>query len=286
MTLSHPVAAALLRTNPIVKRRSGFASLVHQTCTKHAIMSALPEELWRRILEIGVERSNLSYKDLCCLSISCRRFHRLSDEDSLWSSLLSSDFPQHNNSDPSFLSTSRSSSSKTLYKIRYEKDRTRKLAAHRRAVLRSESVIAQHSRKLQELQIQRKKETQKIEAAALELLNLRKARLASVAMKVWQPEVIQGRQKQIVEQYAVPVDSRINALEMEVKLCKQQIVVFDKAHRDGMQRLEVAKEQLLAMEYHPLRDYSAIVYVSALFRSLSAPSYIEMVVKFDCSGDC
>lgn len=45
---------------------------------------------------------------------------------------------------------------------------------------------------------------------------------------MWQPEVIRGRQKQIVEQCAVPVDSRINALEMELKLCKQQVIVLEK----------------------------------------------------------
>lgn len=54
-------------------------------------------------------------------------------------------------------------------------------------------------------------------------------REASVALKVWQPEVIRGRQKQIVEQCVVPVESRIRALEMELKLCKQQILGFEKA---------------------------------------------------------
>lgn len=51
-----------------------------------------------------------------------------------------------------------------------------------------------------------------------------------MALNVWQPEVIRGRHKQIVEQCAVPADSRIHALEMEVRLCKQQLVGLDKAY--------------------------------------------------------
>lgn len=76
-------------------------------------MSLLPDELWRRILEIGVQSGGFSYKDLCCLSISCRRFHRLSDEDLLWSHLLSADFPSSSSS------SAPSSNPKSLYKLRY-----------------------------------------------------------------------------------------------------------------------------------------------------------------------
>lgn len=54
-------------------------------------------------------------------------------------------------------------------------------------------------------------------------------REATVALNVWQPEVIRGRQKQIVEQCSVSVDSRSRALDMELKLCKQQIAIFQKA---------------------------------------------------------
>lgn len=54
-------------------------------------------------------------------------------------------------------------------------------------------------------------------------------RQASVALNVWQPEVVRGRQKQIVEQCDVPAESRIIALEMELRLCKKQITVYDKA---------------------------------------------------------
>ena len=54
-------------------------------------------------------------------------------------------------------------------------------------------------------------------------------RQASVAFNVWQPEVVRGRQKQMVEQNAVPVEGRLRALEMEIKLCKQQITGVNRA---------------------------------------------------------
>lgn len=59
---------------------------------------------------------------------------------------------------------------------RFERDRARKLAAHRRAVLRIESQIAEHSRKLQEIQLRAAEETEKMKTAVAELSNLRKAR--------------------------------------------------------------------------------------------------------------
>ncbi|THG00245.1 hypothetical protein TEA_000699 [Camellia sinensis var. sinensis] len=188
-------------------------------------MSVLPEELWRRILEIGVvETPNLlNFKDLCCLSITCKRLYRLSNDPSLW----------------------------------FERGKARKLAAHHRAVLRIESQIAEHSRKLQEIQLRSVEETEKMKATGAELSNLRKVRQASVALNVWQPEVVRGRHKQIVEQCVVPADSRIHALEMELRLCKQQITGLDKAYRDEKRRLNAAKEQLASVKYHPVRDYSS-----------------------------
>lgn len=223
----------------------------------------------------------LSFKDVCCTSICCKRLHRLSNEPSLWSSLLSSDFP---------LRPTTSNPSKALYQSWYEKDKAKRSAAHTRAVLRIESRVAEHSRRLEELRMLRGEETTKFNGAAAELSNLHKVRQASVALNVWQPEVIRGRQKQIVEQCSVPVDSRINALEMELKLCKQHLIVFEKNYvsvvsisastawffsigekpldsphelcvlpqRDERRRLEQAKEQLLSMKYHPLQDFPVV----------------------------
>lgn len=55
-------------------------------------------------------------------------------------------------------------------------------------------------------------------------------RQASVALNVWQPEVVRGRHKDVVEQSVVPVESRVHAMEMELKLCRQQISGFERAY--------------------------------------------------------
>ncbi|KAK9951494.1 hypothetical protein M0R45_006932 [Rubus argutus] len=219
-------------------------------------MPLLPDELWRRILEIGVQSGGFSYKDLCCLSISCRRFHRLSDEDVLWSHLLSSDFPSSSSSSSS--SSASSLTPKSLYKLRFDRDRNKKIAAHQRLVLRKESQILEHSRKLRDMKIRLSQETQKMQATLVGFSNIHKSRQASVALNVWQPEIIRGRQKQLVEQCVVPAESRLHALEMELRLCKQQISGLEKAYKDEKQRLSLAEEELQSIRYHPLRDHKPL----------------------------
>nr|GLL25151.1 F-box protein SKIP24 [Ipomoea trifida] len=133
----------------------------------------------------------------------------------------------------------------------YERDRERKRLAHKRAVLRMESEVAEHRRKIQELELQLAEEKEKMKSAIAELSNLRRVRQASVALNAWQLDVIRGRQKQVVEQCNVPVDSRINSTEMELRLCRQQIEGFNKALRVEVRRLEAAKEKLASVKYHP-----------------------------------
>ncbi|KAI3768246.1 hypothetical protein L2E82_18771 [Cichorium intybus] len=203
---------------------------------------SLPDELWRWVLELGVETSSLTYKDVCCISMASRRLNRLSKEDIIWSKLLSSDFP-------TTPSSSTSLSPKSIYQTRFEKDKAKKRLAEKRAVLRIESQIHEHKRKVKEIEVQLVEENEKIKAAIDELKNLQKVREASTALKVWQPEVVHGRHRQIVEHCSVPVDSRINALEMEIKLCKQQILGFLKARRDESERVEGAKERLSKVKY-------------------------------------
>ncbi|XP_065636204.1 F-box protein SKIP24 [Quercus suber] len=133
--------------------------------------SFLPDELWRRILEIGIKTSGFRYKDLCSISISCRRLHRLSNENSLWSHLLSSDFPSSSSSSSS--SSTTKSSTKTLYRERFERDREKKLAVNRRIVLRKESQIVEHSRKIREIETRLADENHKLKTTVSELSHLR-----------------------------------------------------------------------------------------------------------------
>ncbi|KAF3441468.1 hypothetical protein FNV43_RR15382 [Rhamnella rubrinervis] len=215
-------------------------------------MTSLPDELWSRILEVGVQSRGFTYKDLCCLSISCRRLQRLSDDDSLWSHLLSSDFPLDSSSASSLITA------KALYKLRFAKDREKKIAAQRRALLRKESQIAEHTRKLQELETRLEEEQSKMRATLSELSNLRKVREASVALNVWQPEVVRGRHKELVEQSVVPVEFRVHALEMEFRVCKQQILGMEKTYNDEKRRLYRANEELSTMKYHPFHNFETI----------------------------
>ncbi|KAH9621335.1 hypothetical protein KSS87_015081 [Heliosperma pusillum] len=122
--------------------------------------------------------------------------------------------------------------------------------------MRAESIVAEHGRRLDDFRLRRVNEEERIHRVVSKLNNSRRARQASVALNLWQPEVVRGRQKQIVEQCAVPIDSRINALEMELKLCKQQMIDFERAYRAEKGRLDQAKEQLTSLKYHPLPDHS------------------------------
>ncbi|KAL3637016.1 hypothetical protein CASFOL_019315 [Castilleja foliolosa] len=232
-------------------------------------MSVLPDELWTRIMEIGVDTKTLNCKNLCCLSITSRRLRRLAADDMLWSPLLLSDYPssgddsnQINNINIRNINYASSSIAangkfKSLYKIRYEKDKERKRLAHRRVVLRMESEIAECLRKIQEIKLRASEEKEKMNKAVVELMNLHKIRQASVALNVWQPEIIRGRQREMVQQSNVPVDIRINALEMELNLCKQQIAGFDKALRGQIRRLQASEEELASVKYHPLQEFSS-----------------------------
>ncbi|XP_010475681.1 PREDICTED: F-box protein SKIP24-like isoform X2 [Camelina sativa] len=215
----------------------------------------IPDELWRKILEIGVKSSAFSYKDLCCISISSHRLRRLSSDDCFWDLLLFHDFPTH------IISASSSQSqspTKFIYKTRFERDKERKLAAHRRALLRKESEISEWRRRIRELESRLSEEADRLQSASLEFSNLHKVRQASVALKVWQPEIVRGRQKQLVEQNAVPVEGRLRAVEMEIKLCKQQIMGVNRELREVKHRFDIAIKELESMKYHPLRDYNSI----------------------------
>ncbi|GAU24031.1 hypothetical protein TSUD_328350 [Trifolium subterraneum] len=140
-----------------------------------------------------------------------------------------------------------------FFVFRYSRYKEWKIAAHRRVVLRKKSQIAEHHRKLLLFHTQVSLEKSKAIDISFELSHLRRIREASVALNVWQPEDVRGSQKQMVEQCVVPAESRIRALEMELRLFKQQILWLEKSHRDEKRRLDTAKEELEYMKYHPLR---------------------------------
>ncbi|OAY76402.1 F-box protein SKIP24 isoform X2 [Ananas comosus] len=217
-------------------------------------MSTLPDEVWLRILELGAASSILGYRDLCRVAIASRRLNRLSQEPSLWGALLALDFPFSGSETPS----------KSLYKIKFEKDKARRIAMRRMAVIGAEERVLLTKKKLADLELSMAREGERMKATLEELENLERVRSASVALNVWQPEVVRGRQKQIVEQCTVPVESRLNALRMEARVCKKQIETFKKAYHNEKLKLSEYEEKLRSLKYHPLSSDQLIGTVDSL----------------------
>lgn len=208
----------------------------------------IPDEIWSKILVLGVTKSLINYRDLCSLSITSRRLRRLSGHPSLWSTLISLDFPNSSssNSDPP---------SKSLYKLRFERGKAKRMLAWRREVLILESNLEVCRRKVRELEGLILKESERMKMVMKEFHDLERVRRASVALNVWQPEVVRGSQNQIIQQCTVPIESRFSSINMEIKLCKQQIAIYKKAYSDQKVKLEKGEETLKSMKYHPIKNF-------------------------------
>lgn len=216
--------------------------------------SDLPDELWARILELGAASAALGFRDLCCLAIASRRLRRLSLHPSLWSSLLSRDFPSQ--SQPSSSQQLQLVDPKSLYKTKFERHKLRMAEARRRAVYEEEGRLLACRKRLTELEGNIRAEGDRMKAAAQELDNLERVRRASVALNVWQPQVVRGRQKQLVQQCTVPVDSRLSDLRMELNVCKQQIATYKNVYNKEKLKLNECEEALRRAKYHPLQNSS------------------------------
>ncbi|GJN17372.1 hypothetical protein PR202_gb04432 [Eleusine coracana subsp. coracana] len=212
--------------------------------------SDLPDELWARILELGATSSALGFRDLCCLAIASRRLGRLSLHPPLWSALLARDFPSSSSSQQQ----QEEIHPKSQYKTKFERHKLQMAKARRRAVFEAESRVLACKKRLVELEQSMRKEGERMKAAAQELENLERVRRASVALNVWQPQVVRGRQKQMVQQCTVPVDSRLRDLNMELKVCKQQIATYTNVYNKEKEKLNEYEESLKRAKYHPLQD--------------------------------
>ncbi|VAH81032.1 unnamed protein product [Triticum turgidum subsp. durum] len=219
--------------------------------------SDLPDELWARVLELGAASAALGFRDLCCLAIASRRLRRLSLHPALWSGLLSRDFPSQSqpSSFPSSSSQQQQPDPKSLYRTKFERHKLRMAEARRRAVYEAEGRVVACRRRLTELEESMCAEGDRIKATAQELDSLERVR-ASVALNVWQPQVVHGRQKQLVQQCTVPVDSRLSALHMELKVCKQQIATYKNAYNKEKLKLNEYEEALRRAKYHPMQNCS------------------------------
>ncbi|CAO2171840.1 unnamed protein product, partial [Urochloa humidicola] len=240
------------RASPPRRRSICFRALPTQP--KGAMSASdLPDELWARVLELGATSSALGFRDLCCLAIASPRLGRISLHPALWSALLSRDFPSQ--SQPSSSSSiSQQQHPKSLYKTKFERHKVRMAEARRRAVFEAEARVLACRRRLAELEDSMRAEGKRMKAAAQEVDNLERVRRASVALNVWQPQVVHGRQKQLVQQCTVPVDSRLSDLNMELKVCKQQIATYKNSYNKEKHKLDEYEEALKRAKYHPLQD--------------------------------
>ncbi|KAF9614175.1 hypothetical protein IFM89_015683 [Coptis chinensis] len=103
----------------------------------------LPDEIWTKILETGIEKSILNHTDLSSFSICCKHFNSLSNDNTLWSSLLTLVFP-HDPDGRNITDELLLESKKLVYKYRLERHQRNTIDWARRALegfrIRSNSV--------------------------------------------------------------------------------------------------------------------------------------------------
>eukprot|EP00252_Welwitschia_mirabilis_P002673 TRINITY_DN12626_c0_g1_i1.p1 TRINITY_DN12626_c0_g1~~TRINITY_DN12626_c0_g1_i1.p1 ORF type:complete len:254 (+),score=43.76 TRINITY_DN12626_c0_g1_i1:140-901(+) len=213
-------------------------------------MDSLPDELLLLIFEHGIRRDTLNYRDLASLAISSRRLCRLSSLDRLWDLLWRKDFPSDKH--PS----SPDSAVKLRYRRKCEIVQSKKVASHRRLVLRVQSEALVLEKECRDFESKLSEEKARLTSALAELKNLERARESSVAVKAWQPYAVQLGQQKILEQTPVPTHSRIESLKMEVAVCKEHISRFNKNILKRKNMLEKVKKELDALTYKPLQQFS------------------------------
>ncbi|KAF3341151.1 F-box protein SKIP24 [Carex littledalei] len=79
-------------------------------------MSSLPDDVLLQVLEMGNKTRRLDHRDLCNLAMVNSQFNELSNDSSLWATLLSRDFPSSHypSSEPP---------SKSLYRKKFEEEK-------------------------------------------------------------------------------------------------------------------------------------------------------------------
>ncbi|KAI5055272.1 hypothetical protein GOP47_0030417 [Adiantum capillus-veneris] len=184
-------------------------------------MACLPDEVWTEALQAGVEAGVLDYRDLCSLSITSRALNRFSSLACLWKPLFQRDFaPKHI---PADAAARPPSDYKAEYKARFEKIKAAKVAAHKRRLLRLQSEGAALEKECKDLERQMQIEKSKLSKTLGELKSIEHARISSVALRLWQPERVRSMHQQVVEQQPIDPQFRQYSLEMEAKVCREEI---------------------------------------------------------------
>lgn len=215
-------------------------------------MACLPDEVWTEALQAGVRAAVLDYRDLCSLSITSRTLNRLSSLACLWKPLFVRDFP------PKFTSATVSARPqldfKAEYKARFEKIKVAKVAAHKRRLFRLQSDGAVLERECKEFEHQVQAEKTKLSKILLELKSLDQARIAAVALNVWQPERVRSLQQQFVEQQSIDPKFQQFSLEMEAKVCKEEIKKWRRRIDQNRCAIEKVNKDVEFLTYNPMQD--------------------------------
>lgn len=214
----------------------------------YSLMACLPDEVWTEALQAGVCGGVLDYRDLCSLSIAGRALNRLASLTALWKPLFERDFPQDT-------STSATQSDyKSRYKARFEKIKAAKVAAHKRRLLRLQSEGAVLEKECKDVEKQMQTEKLKLSRILVELKSLEQVRMSSVALRLWQPQTVRAMQQQFVEQQPVNSQFRQLSLEMEAKICKEEIRRCNTTIVRKRHAIESVKKDLEFLTYNPIRD--------------------------------
>ncbi|KAL5723221.1 hypothetical protein ACHQM5_006644 [Ranunculus cassubicifolius] len=125
------------------------------------LVELLPSDVWIKILEMGIDNSILTHKDLCSLSISSKYFNKISVEDTLWSTLLALDFPNDDDDESSTSTPFQPSCMKSLYihKVKLQLDSLRRTIDD----IRGESVVI--TRQLRQLRTRLTKQKERLKEA-------------------------------------------------------------------------------------------------------------------------
>ncbi|XP_057823967.1 F-box protein SKIP24 isoform X1 [Cryptomeria japonica] len=238
-------------------------------------MSAIPDEIWMQIMDIGVQRNILNYRDLSSLAISSRRLCRLSNHSFLWELLWTKDFPSDS------IPESLTKDLKSLYKQKFERVKSTKIAAHKRSVLRVQSQALVLERECKDLGTLLNGERRRLNSTLSELKNIERARQSSVALKIWQPEIIHTRQQDVVEQTPVRTDSRIHSLKMEIAVCKERIERFSRSICEKNSLMERVKSKLESLQYKPLPESCISRFQGSPKKAKITDKRIENAIKSD-----
>eukprot|EP00897_Mesotaenium_endlicherianum_P001538 jgi/Mesen1/1411/ME000130S00489 len=216
----------------------------------------LPDELWMVVLQAGLD-SGMDYREFCTCALVSRFFKRLSSADHFWEQLWQKDWPSTSSHDGAnsrsalanqkapFVASDMLKSVtaphgadsknggcskpdrrfgggiwKASFRERFERDKARRVASHRRKVFRVQSQVALLEAEMVDLRGAVDSERTKWTTALQQIQQVENSERALVASKVWQPQAVATRHQQLLEQHPLDASAQLNALRQEAAICQ------------------------------------------------------------------